>query len=85
MKIPINLFGNNSSVSEISHLRSRYVLLDNLVFALKTLVTSKIYKHPNLITLFDENNKGIRLKFVCYHYATKVKKTKIRSQRYLAA
>ena len=33
-------------------------------FAFKTLVTSKIYKRPNLITLFDENNKVIRLKLV---------------------
>ena len=39
---------------------------------------------PNLITLFEENNKVIRSKFVGYHYSTKVKKTKIRFQRYLA-
>ena len=27
------------------------------------LVTNKSYKHPNLITLFDGNNKVIRLQF----------------------
>ena len=56
------------------------MLLNNLIFALETLVTKKIHKRPNLITLFEENNKVIRLKFVDYHYATKVKKTKIRFQ-----
>jgi len=40
---------------------------------------------PNLITLFEENNEVIRLKFVRYHYSTKVKKTKIRFQRYSVA
>ena len=39
---------------------------------------------PNLITLFEENNKVIRSKFVAYYYSTKVKKTKIRFQRYSA-
>ena len=58
----------------------KYLLINNLIFALETLVTSKIHKHPNLITLFDEDNKVIRLKFVDYHYSTKVKKTKIRYQ-----
>ena len=55
------------------------------MFALKTLVTSKIYKHPDLITLFDENNKVIRLKFVDSHHSTKVEKTKIGFQRYSTA
>jgi len=50
--------------------------LDNLIFAFKTLVTGRIYKRPNLITLFDETDKVIRLKFVDYHYSTKVKRQK---------
>ncbi len=61
------------------------MLLNNLIFAFKTLVASKISKHPNLITLFNDNNKVIRLKSVSYHYSIKIKKTKIRfqNQRYL--
>ena len=70
------IFRNSSPVSEISHLWSKYLLLNNFILAFKTLVTSKIYKRPNLITLFDENNKAIRLKFVDYHYSTKVKRQK---------
>jgi hypothetical protein len=64
---------------------SKYLLLNNLIFSFKTLVTSKIYEHPNFITLFEKNNKVIRLKFVDYHHSTKVKKTKIRFQKYLAS
>ncbi len=59
--------------------------MNNLIFAFKTLVASKIYKRPNLITLFYVNNKVIRLKYFGYCYSTNVKKTKIRFQRYLAA
>ena len=31
-----------------------------------------MYKHLNLITSFDKNDKVIRLKFVGHHYSTKV-------------
>jgi len=50
--------------------------LSNLIFAFKTLVTSKIYQRPNLITLFDMNIKVIRLKFGDYLYSTKAKSQK---------
>ena len=59
------------------------MLLNNLIFAFKTLVASKIYKQSNLITLFNENNKVIRLKFEGYFYSIKVKKKKIRFPRNL--
>jgi len=59
------------------------MLLNNLIFAFKTLVASKIYKQSNLITLFNENNKVIRLKFEDYFYSIKVKKKKIRFPRNL--
>jgi len=59
------------------------MFLNNRIFAFKTLVAIKIYKPPNLITLFNKNNEVIRLKFVGYHYSIKVKKKKIRFQRNL--
>jgi hypothetical protein len=60
------------------------------MFAFKTLVASKIYKYPDLITLFrlcsitvfDVNNKVIRFRLVGYYHSTKVNKTKIRFPRY---
>jgi len=56
------------------------LLLKNLIFAFKTLIASKIYKRPNLITFFNDNNKLIRLIFVGDNCSIKVKKIKIRFQ-----
>jgi hypothetical protein len=57
----------SSLVFKIIHSGSKYLLLNNLIFAFKTLIASKIYKRPNLISLCDDNNKLIRLKFLVYH------------------
>ena len=78
------LIGNSSPVSEIIHLRSKYLPWITLFLSLN-LSNKQNRQTPNLTTLFEEDNKVIRSKFVDYRYSTKIKKTKIRFQKYSTA